>query len=229
MRRRAILAALAVLARPALAADEGAILSPQQMDEKAATVSMFVIPTYPPAAVAAALEATVDLIGEVLPDGRFSLRRIESTSPREEFANAVQEVVPLWLLRPGYGRDCVAKAAAAQVRVWFEMKDGKPRISFSQANRLAPAPKSVGLKLVERLKLEYPDELRRRGIEGALEVILRIAPSGGVENVSVVPGRLSEAASRSLRRLSAWRFEPRAAESGSLCVSYIVDYRFSAM
>lgn len=216
------------LGTAARAQDDPRLVSAEWLKAKAATSTVFVPPDYPKHAVGEA-PVTVDVIGKVGIDGRLELESVASSSPDPAFAAAVREVASYWLFRPSYDDGCRPRPVPAQLRVWFEVKEGKPAISFSQAraDTAVPAPDAPPtLKVTRRFHPEYPPEMQRRGYEGSVEVLLRIAASGEVEEVSVVPSLFSSMAERGLqKRMGLWRFEERPAGGGTSCASYVVQYK----
>lgn len=219
-RRLAAAVAVALLACGARAQEDARILTPAQMQSRAAQIVLFVPPEFP---AAAAGEATVDVTGEVGTDGTFTVRDVVSSSQDPAFADAVREVTRFWLLRPDYGSDCTPRAGTGQVRVWFERRDGKPVISVSQAR--SEATESRPLKVTRRRHPDYPQAMLVRRMSGVVEVLLRVAPDGRVEEIEMVPGPITRLATREVATaLRQWRFEPRPEAEGSICASYVVEF-----
>jgi TonB family protein len=221
--KRWIAACVASIAGTA-AAQDASILSPKQMEERAAQFIVFVPPEYPKALAAAGVASEVDVFGEVAADGMFQVRRVASSAPNPEFEQAVRDVSKLWTLRPIYGTDCLPRPGApTQVRIWFEMKDGKPVISFGQAR--SEITEGKPLKVVQRRNIVYPPEMLRRGVTGSIEFLLRVSPAGLVEEIEMVPGPLNRLATREVATtVRQWRFEPRPENDGPACAVYTVDF-----
>jgi TonB family protein len=203
--KRWIAACVASIAGTA-AAQDASILSPKQMEERAAQFIVFVPPEYPKALAAAGVASEVDVFGEVAADGMFQVRRVASSAPNPEFEQAVRDVSKLWTLRPIYGTDCLPRPGApTQAR--SEITEGKP------------------LKVVQRRNIVYPPEMLRRGVTGSIEFLLRVSPAGLVEEIEMVPGPLNRLATREVATtVRQWRFEPRPENDGPACAVYTVDF-----
>ena len=72
-------------------------------------------------------------------------------------------------------------------------------------------------KIVKKVDVEYPSELKSRGIGGTVRLQVTVKPDGGVKNVELVGGSaaLADAATASVRR---WRFEPATGETQTTVV-----------
>lgn len=230
MNRLVMAALLAGAAIGAGAADQGRIVSGEQLNGRAATLTVFVPPKYPRGALGDNVQATLDVFGRIGTDGVLQVSKVESTSDIDEFKAAVEQVVPLWRLRPDFGEDCVPRPTEGQVRVWFDIREGKPVIRFSQTPRAKPAPMpEPAIRVARRTRIEYPSEAGRRNLETVLETILRIGAEGDVQAVHVVPGLYSEHFEREITRsLRNWRFEPSPGRAPT-CVTYDVEFRFSRL
>lgn len=222
---------LALLPSPA-SADELIPLDEAQLAARAARMTLFVTPAYPQAAVVEGIQATVDVIGTVLPDGMLSPSRIEVKPDREDFRKAIAEVMPFWMLYPGYDDSCRYQPVEGQVRVWFELKDGKPAVSFSmprkQADAKAPppapgAPENI-YRAIHRTPLRYPAGPQRAGIEGMVTALLYVPDTGEVQNVVLVPGRHNANFGLAVYEgLKRWRFS--ATPRPKHCFEYTVEFR----
>lgn len=76
----------------------------------------------------------------------------------------------------------------------------------------APGPSGVDSEVVPLNEVlpEYPDQARRRGIEGHVRLAFTITTQGRVENIRVVESSPPNIFDRSARRAAArWRFAPR--------------------
>ena len=208
----------------ARAQDDGTLLTPAQLEQRAAQFVVFVPPEYPKAAAEQGRGAVVDVIGEVREDGTFDLQKATSDSDDPAFAQAVRETTRFWTLRPSYGADCAPRRAPTQVRIWFEHKAGEPVISFGQAK--AETTEGKALKIVHRRAPAYPPQMLMRGLSGSLEILMRVAPNGRVEELELVPGPITRMATREVATaLRQWRFEPRPEGDGPACVSFLLTYQ----
>jgi TonB family protein len=89
-------------------------------------------PTYPKEALAGGKTATVTVLGTIQTDGRLENVRIESNAPDESFGVAVRQAAQLWRMQPAIVPPaCGATETEAHVTIWFEIADGKPKVSYS--------------------------------------------------------------------------------------------------
>ena len=203
------------------------VIDEAELRQRAAKVLVLTAPDYPKPLVEAGVQGTVDVHGVVRADGSFDVSRIEPSHP--ELRKLVEEVTAFWLLRPSYGPDCEARPVPAQVRLWFEIKDGKGVISMSQpaaTKKSDPAKPPPGhIRKLEGDSPRYPRDVLNRGIQGDVEALLRITPAGVVASVTVLPGPVSKAFEREVERtLRDWRFEPRPLDAPPIC--YFVEIWF---
>lgn len=91
-----------------------------------------------------------------------------------------------------------------------------PTPAASAPAAAAPGPSGVDSEVVPLNEVlpEYPDQARRRGIEGHVKLVFTITAQGRVENIRVVESSPAHVFDRAARRAAArWRFAPRT-ESG---------------
>jgi outer membrane biosynthesis protein TonB len=220
---------LLTLALPVVAADPQP-LSPNELRARAGRPIVIVAPEYPKAAAAEKLEATVDVFGLVRADGSFQLNRIEAQPEREEFKAAVRSVIEYWAMLPAYGADCRPMSAESQLRLWFEIKEGRgPVVSVSRPRLPDSPPTPEGakskLKVVKRVEPMYPYAAIRANVQGTIEAYMLIQPDGSVNEISTAPTRLPAQFAASVKdALSRWTFEPRPGEP-AVCAFYEVVFR----
>lgn len=85
-----------------------------------------------------------------------------------------------------------------------------PAVSAPAAS--VPGPSGIDSEVVPLNEVlpEYPDQARRRGIEGHVKLAFTITAQGRVENIRVVESSPANVFDRSARRAAArWRFAPR--------------------
>ncbi|MGZ5113275.1 MAG: energy transducer TonB [Usitatibacter sp.] len=204
------------------AGDVPRLLSEADLARRAARVTMFVPPDYPAQALREGVEATVDVTGVVAANGSLRVTGMTSSVDREDFRTAVGEVTRFWILSPKYGPDCRPRDVEGTVRVWFELKEGKPAISMSMPRRQGTdAAKNDGTELRPlraRPIPQYPRAALTKNIQGGVDALLRIAPAGDVEEVVIVPGLYAEVfADVVIKALSRWQFPPASAAAGPRC------------
>jgi TonB family protein len=191
-------------------------------------MTLFVAPQYPPGAAGEGIQATVDVIGMVREDGTLGPTRLEVKPEREDFRKAVEEVMAFWILYPKYDDTCHYTPVEGQVRVWFEIKDGKPIVSFSMPRRkeAAPLPGAPAeiYRAIRKTEIRYPYAARREGREGTVVALLHVPDTGEVERIAFVPGRHNEDFSSEVYEgLKRWKFPatPRPLH----CFEYTIEFR----
>src|SRR5258708_10543567 len=203
-------------------ADEARPIGDEELAARAAQITVSVPPDYPGAALRDGVEATVDVHGTVRADGHLAVSQIKAIPDREDFRVAVTDVVHFWLLRPRYDSTCHAMDVEGQVRVWFEIKEGKPSISISvpPKEKVTETVSDASLyRAVRRVNPAYPRDAWRAGREGSVEVLLHVADSGEVEEIVIVPGRDSgEFGPPIVKAFRKWQFP--AVERPFRCFTY---------
>ena len=211
----------------AFAADEPKPFSEAEMKARAAQPVVIVAPAYPEAAAKEKIEGTVDVFGLVLADGNFDLKRLEAG--REDMKTAVKDVIELWRFVPGYGEDCSPRPVEAQLRIWFEMKDGKPSISVSRATATPKPPQPVEelarMHVVERVDPRYPQQAVRAGKQGDIEALMLVGDDGNVKRVEIVPSTTPKIfADEVARAMAKWKYAPRPGGK-PVCLIHTVNFR----
>ena len=216
-----------LVAGPALAQRDPRVLTDVEMKSRAAAPVVIVAPKYPTAALQEKIEGTVDVRGLVLSDGNFDLKQLEGE--REDFKSAVKDVIELWRFVPGYGEDCSPRPVESQLRVWFELGDGKPKISVSRATK-TPDPPALedadrSLKAVTRVDPQYPYGAIRAGVQARVEALMLVTEEGEVRRVEIVPSTTHRVFNEEVTRaLSRWKFQPRPGGK-SVCAIYEINFR----
>ena len=229
--QRTLIVALA-LAAQAATAGQLRVVTAEDMRAQAARPLMIVPPVYPKEAVDAKVEGIVDMLGTVLPDGRFEVRSYEAAPDREDFKAAVRDVVGHWLLSPAYGSDCRPVAIEGAIRVWFEIKPWPKGATISVSrNTVPPAVPSpegldkVKLVAVKRVEPHYPEAAIRAGRDGDVEAYMRISADGEVEEVITAPSRAPIQFDNEVKyALARWKFEPRPGQP-PICAFYDIHFR----
>jgi TonB family protein len=216
------------LAASAAHASDPRIVTEVEMQQRAARPVAIVAPQYPPAALQAKVEGTVDIFGTIKPDGHMRVERLEGSPEREDFKAAVTEVIGLWKLEPAYHADCRPHETPGQVRVWFELKEGQPAISVSRGvlpESPRPPPESAALKVVKRVDPVYPRAGVYAGVQGTVEAFMEVGASGEVTNVEIVPNALPYQFDNAVvKALKQFRFEPLA-DAKPACAAYTINFR----
>lgn len=150
-------------------------------------------PTYPPELLQAGRTGIVDVEAHVPLSARVSeIQKISSDPPTPEFEAAVTAVLKLWFFYRETGCDCVPKASDVKLRVWFEVKEGKPSVSISSRSAEKPlaGPGTPVLlnrpEIAEIIQRSYPRQARREGAQADVYAAAKLdADSGSVEKVDV--------------------------------------------
>lgn len=195
---------------------------------KAAVPILIVEPQYPQEQLVAGVEATFDAVLQV--DKRMSVVKVEVQSPLPPrgFVEALETATQLWLVAPGVDR-CQHTVSRVQMRVWFEVKDGKPSFSFSiPAQEHAPSRQDESLykRTSSGYEARYPSQAMRQGVSrGYVFSSFRVNKVGDVELVTV-HGATHEAFGRETERaIKDWKFPPDQRENApARCLSVRFDF-----
>lgn len=131
-----------------------------------ATPREVVPPVFPKALLERGETGVVDLVLELRETGKVE-RILEASAPggQAEFEAVVRAVIQEWRFNMPLAPDCKPYATVSKLRVWFEIKEGKPSISVSHREQ----PKSPSFKRVDvrnvravsaRLASNYPRDAR---------------------------------------------------------------------
>lgn len=194
---------------------------------------LIVSPTYPPNAVAEGRTAELKIRGTITTDGKLE-SPVFSTAPGDEaFTHAVRQVLEAWRFVPGIDRDaCAAVPMQAEVRVSFEIKEGKPAIFVSippaEEYPAAKDPAKRLVKLSHQPRTGFPRDAVRKGIEGHAYVLARIEKSGEVSHVNLLSSTplhvFGDEAVRAMRQARYEVFNPDAWEKDFLCGQIEFDF-----
>jgi outer membrane biosynthesis protein TonB len=213
--------------------------SGDELTGRAARLVLIVAPDYPKDAAARGEGATIDVFARVKTDGTLADWKLPDTKELQPFTSATREVLPFWVVMPRIDEaTCRSREDDFQVRVWFEIVEGKPKISVSQA---AQPREEYQAKVQENAKLMrpkmkkrlvFPVEAIRKGIEEAtLAVVMRVEKSGAVTGVEVRPGLHRDWFEPSIvTTVSQWEFEflrDFPADKSHLCAELLVDFRLT--
>lgn len=179
--------------------------------EKWGRPSRVVVPEYPRSALERGHTGHVDIEGTIDPlrDLRNPVFKPDSDAS-SIFVAAVKEVLPSWEFHPARDRDCIPSPARVTTRVWFEIADGKPKISV--ALRSAP-PVPFRINAVHRELPVYPRSMQRDGRQAYVYVRMEVDAAGDVGNVEAKAFSDSQRGHAAFERESArvmrrWKYEP---------------------
>lgn len=154
---------------------------------------LLVAPTFPKEALAAGRTASVEVYATIKTDGRLEDVRIEANPPDEAFESAVMDVVPGWRMQPRLATPyCSAYDTAGHVTLWFEIADGKPKVSFGAHVPVGAKPTGIvsDRKPVDMVAPLYPARLAAdpRTPRNILQVAyVAVADDGSVTGVTLAP------------------------------------------
>ncbi|APV48254.1 hypothetical protein BWI17_00315 [Betaproteobacteria bacterium GR16-43] len=185
------MAALLLASAPAFAEDEVLTGWGTELTSRPAQPMIVVPPEYPKAALAKGIQAVVDVVGTVTAAGAFTQPVYRSSVDDPAFQKAVEEVLGLWMFFAAVsGENCEPKAAEAQVRVWFEIENGKAKVSVSRppdkdkAKLAAEERAGAYVKVLTRVSPVYPNKAIQKNIRGARIVALsQVGPDGRVQKI----------------------------------------------
>ena len=192
---------------------------------------MIVTPVYPGSAAKAKVQVRVT--GRVTAQGRLVAPVLVADPGDEPFAAAVREVLELWRFIPAVAVDsCRPKEEEATMFVWFEKRDGAPRVFVSMPQDEGANAKRAARAILKRRhqhRIDFPSSPLRRGIEGTVHALLSVGSTGEVLDVQVrAMAPLNDFGSPVLRGLRRWEFEPfdPAAWNGkrAICAEYEVNF-----
>jgi outer membrane biosynthesis protein TonB len=155
------------------------------------------------------VRAYVDVTVDIDNRGRVKSSMIaKSDPPTPGYEKALKDVIGLWLFEPKLDSKCVCVEATANVRVWFDVKDGKGVLSVSGKPITAQPEKlrysreeleAVAKKI--RQNILYPQLARKEGDVAEVNVVMEVdAASGRVINVEPADFYSSSKANSQVKR-----------------------------
>jgi len=175
-----------------------------------------VAPEYPPALLARGTEATLSLEARVNRDGSIDMSTLKITGGDEAFAASVREVARYWLFVPPiHAFTCASIPGDLAMQVWFEVADGKPKVSVSSPVQppaeTAKLDMRSGNEMVRRKSgtpVVYPEAAHRDRVEGDVTGVVRINNLGRVTGIEVRPGPYKVWFEPAIQRgVRSWAFE----------------------
>lgn len=175
-------------------------------------------------------QGQVLLLLEVAPSGQLADVLVTAYT-REEFADEVRRVLPLWRYEPArVAGQPVATIMALSVR--FELEGvliTAPQVSDTAEARARHEKFSYeakNLRQIDRIPTPvkvvapaYPPEWARRGLSGKIDVNFYIDESGRVRMASCPPGTDDRLAGLALSAVKEWQFTPPSADGRPVLVS----------
>jgi len=98
-----------------------------------AAVKEFIAPTYPDEALKKGLSAEADMFVRISAQGKIeSIEKITVTPTEPAFEKALRDIAARWTFRRGVDGRCEVRSYVGLVKVWFDLRDGKPAISYGR-------------------------------------------------------------------------------------------------
>ncbi len=198
-------------------------------------------PEFPADQLAANARGYVDIAVTLDAFGNVKTAQVTKSEPvNPAFETAAMAVVKLWVFKSVLTQDCTPVESTANVRTWFESREGKGMVSVSgQVTPRSPLPgnaldKSAWLNRKEvAAMVRYPASARRAGIQADANVAIRVnTATGEVADVEITgfhttpqaTEKVIEEFKKSIRTpLMTAKFEPREvkdAKTYRVCVPY---------
>lgn len=151
-------------------------------------------PTYPERMLAKGATAMVEGTVQVDQGGRVSrIVNLRADNGEGAFEWAVREVLRDWRFEVVPDAQCKIHPREAQIQVWFELAEGKPKISVTHQSAawpdtLTPALTMSNLSEIRlRLSASMPREAARAGYGASISARVRVnRETGAVESARVV-------------------------------------------
>lgn len=223
------LAALAALAASAQAPQPFVSADPALWGR----ATRIVEPEFPARALAEGRSGYIDVRGRVSPLGILQDIEYSPDSPQSGvFIDPVRRVIRDWEFQPPVGRDCQPSAERVTNRIWFEIADGKPKVSVSLVRAAAPGDPAI-LAPLKREDPVYPSSMRRSHTEAVVFTRVRIDAAGEVVAVEprAYPRRRGdntrEFEHEAIRALTQWRYPPAPGSDSGRVVCYDLRFKLS--
>jgi TonB family protein len=190
-------------------------------------------PAYPPRALAEGRTGYIDVQGRVSPLGVLQDIKYSPEDPESAvFIDAVRRAIRDWEFQPPVGRDCQPSDERITNRIWFEIADGKPKVSVSLVRAAGPGDPTV-LKPLTREDPIYPSSMRRSNTEAVVFARVRVNAAGEV--VAIEPHSYPRRRGTSMRdfehevirALTQWRYPPAPASDSTRVVCYDLRFKLS--
>lgn len=150
---------------------------------------LVVPPTFPKDAPSEMLPVEIRVEGTVTADGTFTSPVFVPSEGKQEFVQAVADVLQFWRFRPVFDRDCKIKESRVRLNVYFELKEGNPSISISSpvAKKVDRTRNAAAVpQFVRRPKPEFPPAALQAGIEGFAEICMVVDGDGEIVSKTVI-------------------------------------------
>jgi len=178
---------------------------------------VLIAPSYPREALARGETAVLTVSGTIQTDGRLEDVRVGGDALSPSFEAEVRRSAQLWRMQPRIVPPlCGATETAGEVTVWFEIDEGKPKVSYGVRPPAAAAPAIYKDRApVRAVAPAYPPRLAANpNVPRPLRQIayVGVSAAGDVINVTLAPllyyREFEPALSRALHQ---WKYAPQEA------------------
>jgi outer membrane biosynthesis protein TonB len=190
-------------------------------------------PEFPARALAEGRTGYIDVRGRVSPLGILQDIEYSPDNPQSGvFIDPVRRAIRDWEFQPPVGRDCQPSEERVTNRIWFEIAEGKPKVSVSLVRSPAPGDPAM-LQPVHREDPIYPSSMRRSNTEAVVFTRVRVNAAGEVVSVEphAYPRRrgtsMREFQHEVIRALTQWRYPPAPESDSSRVVCYDLRFKLS--
>lgn len=156
--------------------------TPVNVDENVAIaqIQRVVPPAFPKGESGETSSIRIRVEGTIGIDGVMSNPVFTDGAGQEKYVAAINKVIEYWRFRPTVDREtCKAKPGPGVVLVWFETVNGEQKVLVSGLKRTPPEKPATPLfKVVRRGKPEFPAEAFQGGVEGRVEVLVKLDRDG---------------------------------------------------
>jgi TonB family protein len=181
------------------------------------TLLILVVPEYPAEALARGETNTVEVKGRVGADGSLAGVTLLSDPPNRAFEESITGAVTHWRLMPWLGKDCRWEEREARVTIWFEIAEGKPKISYSRPKLMTRSPDEARVaktdesryRIIQHVSPRYPSGVWRAAPERVDQLAyICVGTDGKPSGVAVAPMRYYKSFEEEIvYSLKKWRFE----------------------
>jgi protein TonB len=211
-----ILAVVSTLVMPAAAAPQDQVYKPGN-GVTTPTVVKDVKPNYTPDALRRRVQGMVGLSCVVRADG--TVGECTVTRPLDaELDRAAVGAAKQWHFRPGT-KDGEPVAVEVSIDMSFTTGDGPPVYR--------PGSGITSPVVVREVKPDYPEEIKRAGIEGTVELEGIVQTDGTIGSIRVRKGIDERLDREAAETLSQWRFKPGQKDGENVRVLVLVEMSFS--
>ncbi len=159
------------------------------------TVAKVVQPVYPAEMLAAGTTGYVDAVVTIdFFGGVKSIGAVTSKPQNAEFEKAARESLQYWVFRSSLTQKCTPEEAEGSVRIWFDIENGKGKVSVSSTTGTMRGERKAGdprwSQILNRAEVTketiYPRLARKEGMQAAVYAVMHVnAASGTVDDVDI--------------------------------------------